>query len=143
MDAGAPAATSSVESSVFGRERPADGGAPGDASAPPAAGAVNARGSIDKEIVRRIIRSHIKEAKDCYEPELEKRPGLAGRIQVQFTIAASGVVIASVLQSSTMDDARVESCIVQAVRGWQFPKPLHGIVIISYPFVLTPAKPAP
>jgi hypothetical protein len=34
----------------------------------------------------------------------------------------------------------VENCIVQAVRRWEFPKPLGGgIVIASYPFVLTPA----
>ena len=35
---------------------------------------------------------------------------------------------------------RVENCTVQAVRRWEFPKPLGGgIVIVSYPFVLTPA----
>jgi hypothetical protein len=34
----------------------------------------------------------------------------------------------------------VENCTVQAVRRWEFPKPLGGgIVIVSYPFVLTPA----
>jgi hypothetical protein len=39
-----------------------------------------------------------------------------------------------------MGNARVENCIVQAVRRWEFPKPLGGgIVIVSYPFVLTPA----
>ena len=72
--------------------------------------------------------------------ELTKKPELGGRIMVQFTIAASGQVIASVLQNSTMGNARVENCTVQAVRRWEFPKPLGGgIVIVSYPFVLTPA----
>ena len=48
--------------------------------------------------------------------------------------------MASVLQNSTMGNARVENCIVQAVRRWEFPKPLGGgIVIVSYPFVFTPA----
>jgi len=98
-------------------------------------------GSEDKEIIRRIIRRHINEVKWCYEQELSKKPDLAGRIMVQFTVAASGQVIASVLQNSTMGNARVESCTVEAVRRWQFPKPLGGgIVIISYPFVLTPAE---
>ena len=37
-------------------------------------------------------------------------------------------------------NVRVENCTVQAVRRWEFPKPLGGgIVIVSYPFVLTPA----
>ena len=98
------------------------------------------RGSLDKEIIRRIIRRHINEVKFCYEQELTKKPTLGGRIMVQFTIAASGQVIASVLQNSTMGSAKVENCTVQAVRRWEFPKPLGGgIVIVSYPFVLTPA----
>jgi TonB family protein len=103
-------------------------------------GQANVRGSLDKEIIRRIIRRHINEVKYCYEQELTKKPTLGGRIMVQFTIAASGQVIASVLQNSTMGNARVENCTVQAVRRWEFPKPLGGgIVIVSYPFVLTPA----
>jgi metallo-beta-lactamase class B len=94
-------------------------------------------GSLDKEIIRGVIRRHIDEVKACYEKEVETKPTLAGRIMVQFTIAATGKVIASVLQHSTMDNSRVESCTVQAVRGWEFPKPLGGgIVIVSYPFVL-------
>jgi TonB family protein len=103
-------------------------------------GTAAVRGSLDKEIIRRIIRRHINEVKYCYEQELTKKPDLGGRIMVQFTIAASGQVIASVLQNSTMGNARVENCTVQAVRRWEFPKPLGGgIVIVSYPFVLTPA----
>jgi len=103
-------------------------------------GTANVRGSLDKEIIRRIIRRHINEVKYCYEQELTKKASLGGRIMVQFTIAASGQVIASVLQNSTMGNAKVENCTVQAVRRWEFPKPLGGgIVIVSYPFVLTPA----
>jgi len=103
-------------------------------------GQANVRGSLDKEIIRRIIRRHINEVKYCYEQELTKKPDLGGRIMVQFTIAATGQVVASVLQNSSMGNAKVENCTVQAVRRWEFPKPLGGgIVIVSYPFVLTPA----
>jgi TonB family protein len=101
---------------------------------------VKVQGDSNKEIIRRVIRRHINEVKSCYEQELSTKPDLGGRIMVQFTIAASGQVIASVLQNSTMGNARVENCTVQAVRRWEFPKPLGGgIVIVSYPFVLTPA----
>ena len=101
-------------------------------------GQANVRGSLDKEIIRRIIRRHINEVKYCYETELTKKADLSGRISVQFTIAATGQVIASVLQSSTMGNIRVENCVVQAVRRWEFPKPMGGgIVIVSYPFNFT------
>jgi TonB family protein len=97
-------------------------------------------GDIDKQIISRIIRPHLGEVKACYEPELAKRPTLGGRVMVQFTVAASGQVIASVLENSTMGNANLESCIVQAVRRWRFPKVLGGgILVVSYPFVLTPA----
>jgi len=99
----------------------------------------NVRGSLDKEIIRRIIRRHLNEVKYCYEQELAKKPALGGRIMVQFTIAASGQVIASTLQNSTVGDSRVENCTVQAVRRWEFPYPAGGgMVVVSYPFVLTP-----
>jgi TonB family protein len=103
-------------------------------------GQANVRGSLDKEIIRRIIRRHINEVKYCYEQELTRKPELGGRVAVQFTIAANGQVVASVLQNSTMGNTRVESCVVQAVRRWEFPKPLGGgIVIVTYPFNFTPA----
>jgi hypothetical protein len=72
-----------------------------------------APGSRFEEIVRHIIRRHIDEVKWCYQQELSRQPELAGKILVQFTVAA--------------------------VRRWQFPKPLGGgRMIINYPFVLTP-----
>jgi hypothetical protein len=98
------------------------------------------RGSLDKEIIRRIIRMHSNEVKYCYEQELTRKPALAGRISVQFVIAATGQVSSSVLQSSTMNNPRVESCVVQAFRRWEFPKPSGGgIVIVSYPLNFVPA----
>jgi hypothetical protein len=103
-------------------------------------GHATVRGSLDKEIIRRIIRKHVNEVKFCYEQELTKKPSLAGRIQVQFAINGAGQVISSVMQSSTMGNARVEGCVVQAVKRWPFPQPLGGgLVIVSYPFVLAPA----
>jgi pSer/pThr/pTyr-binding forkhead associated (FHA) protein len=98
-------------------------------------GQATVRGALDREIIRRIIRRHINEVKFCYEAELTKKPELAGRVSIQFTISGAGQVIASVLQSSTMNNLRVESCVVQAVRRWEFPRPEGGgLVIVSYPF---------
>jgi hypothetical protein len=104
------------------------------------AGRAEVRGSLDKEIIRRIIRRHINEVKYCYQKELQAKPDLYGRIIIQFTIAATGQVVASVVQQSSMNNPSVEGCIAQAVRRWLFPKPKGGgIVIVSYPFVLRAA----
>ena len=102
-------------------------------------GTAEVRGSLDKELIRRIIRRHINEVKFCYERELTRNADLQGRVMVQFTIGGTGAVMASVVQSSTMNNPTVEQCIAAAVRRWEFPKPQGGIVVVTYPFVLKAA----
>jgi hypothetical protein len=98
-------------------------------------GKVTARGSLDKEIIRRVVRLHMNEVKFCYDQELVRSTGLGGRVSVQFLIAGNGQVINSFVQSTTMNNVRVESCVVGAVKRWTFPKPEGGgIAIVSYPF---------
>ncbi len=99
-------------------------------------GTAQVRGSLDKEIIRRIIRRHLNEVKFCYEKELMHKADLYGRVMVQFTISGTGQVIASIVSNSTMNNASVDRCIADAVKRWEFPKPQGGgIVIVSYPFV--------
>src|SRR6185312_2380187 len=108
------------------------------ASAPPPTG------SLDKEVIRGVIRSHVGDVQRCYQAELVKTPDLFGKIMVKFTIAASGDVSESAVESSTTRNLPVETCTAAAVRRWRFPKPEGGgIVIVSYPFVLTPGRAVP
>lgn len=98
------------------------------------------RGSLDREIVRRVVRQHLNEVRYCYEQALVRKPALAGRVVAHFSITPAGSVLASALQSSTLGDAAVESCIIAATRRWAFPQPQGGgLVSVSYPFQLAPA----
>jgi hypothetical protein len=98
------------------------------------------RGSLDKEIVRRVVRQHLNEVRYCYEQALVRQPSLAGRVVTMFTIGAKGDVIVSALASSTLGAPLAESCIVAAPKRWQFPAPEGGgLVTVSYPFQLAPA----
>jgi metallo-beta-lactamase class B len=144
--ASAPPKAAAPDISIFGSDTALPDNVLGglvnpDGTAVPAGSSALPPGSLDKEIIRRVIRRHINEVKYCYESQLTTIPDLLGRITVRFTISATGDVIASVLESSTMRNAAVESCTVQAVGRWQSPKPLGGgIVIVSYPFVLAPVS---
>ena len=103
-------------------------------------GLASVRGTLDKEIIRRIVRRHLNEVRFCYTQALAARPALEGRLVVQFTIAPTGKVLASALGSSTLGAPVVESCVVQAVKRWDFPEPQGGgLAIVSYPFQLSPA----
>ena len=111
---------------------------PRTAGGPPnwVVGPVETKGSLDKEIIRRVIRSHMNQVKFCYESELTRNSQLEGRVQVQFIIGTTGTVMNSLVQASTLGSSHTEACIAAAVRRWEFPAPQNGIVSVSYPFVL-------
>lgn len=98
-------------------------------------------GSLDKEVIRRVIRQHLGEVKQCYEEQLKKNPNLAGRVMARFTIGPDGKVTDSSIQETTLSNLACEKCIADAVRGWEFPKPRGGKVVVSYPFLLAASEP--
>ena len=95
-------------------------------------------GSLDKELIRRVVRQHMNEVRFCYESGLLRDADLFGRVQVSFTIGANGQVVAAAVQSSTLNGGKgaVEQCIAGAARRWSFPRPERGIVMVTYPFSL-------
>ncbi len=102
-------------------------------------GTAEVRGSLSKEVIRRVIRRHLNEVRFCYEQQLRQRPDLEGRVSVKFIISPTGSVQSSVAEParSTLTDSSVQSCIAGAVRRWTFPSPEGGgIVIVTYPFML-------
>lgn len=96
----------------------------------------DAASSIDKDLIRRVIRAHLDEVRACYAEGLARDPALAGRVVIHFTIATSGKVTESRVSESDLGDAAVGQCIAEAALGWRF---VGGAQIaVSYPFVLTP-----
>ena len=103
-------------------------------------GTAEVRGSLDKEIIRRVVRNHLKEIRFCYEQGLHRQPDLAGRVSVGFTIRGDGGVLATHVAGSTLQSPSVESCMAGAVRRWAFPaSPTGGATVVTYPFVVVPA----
>ncbi len=97
------------------------------------------QGAMDKDIIRRIVRSHINEVRHCYNQGLVRDPNLKGRVSVNFTIGPTGAVPVAVVQESTIKDNNVAQCVAKAVKRWKFPRPQGGgNVIVTYPFVLEP-----
>jgi len=98
---------------------------------------VRGRGGLDKEIVRRVVRSHVKEVKFCYERELQRQPGLHGRVSARFVIGPDGRVASAGIAESSLGHAGAERCIADAVRRWEFPRAEGGgVTFVTYPFVL-------
>jgi hypothetical protein len=140
-----------IESSCYiGHRTPSEVGARpaqprGDADAPDG-GSVDAvdnsrpRGTLDKDVIRGVIRSKLDQVRFCYAAALTANSQLAGRVAVQFTIGPTGQVIDSGIQSTTMNHDAVEDCIGRTVCDWRFPEPIGGgTVIVSYPFNFIPS----
>lgn len=95
-------------------------------------------GSLDREIIRRIVREHRRELKNCYEQQLQKNATLKGELMVKFTVGPTGHVVAALTEqdASTLKNGAVSSCVTGKIRRWVFPRTPgnEGIVIVRYPF---------
>jgi len=103
------------------------------------AGMAAVRGSLSREVIRRVIRRHINRVRYCYERQLQSEPSLEGRLTIRFTIAATGNSQSAAAVADTLGSGAVQSCVVQVVRTMRFPAPNGGgVVVVSYPFVFRP-----
>jgi TonB family protein len=102
-------------------------------------GQPDAKGDLDKAIIRRYIKRNLMKITYCYEKELLKTPKLEGTVRVEFTISVNGTVTAA--KGSGL--ANVDSCVAEVVRAIEFPKPKGGEVLVSYPFIFRPGDDTP
>jgi TonB family protein len=101
-------------------------------------GNASATGDLDKNIIRRYIRRKLPRIRYCYESRLAVKNDLSGTVVVQFQISPQGVVQGA--SAGGMGDKDVESCVADAIRSIQFPKPKGGgFVNVRYPFIFQPS----
>lgn len=95
-------------------------------------------GSIDREAIRRVILAHKAEIRFCYDRELQRQPGLAGKISLKWNITETGAAIKAGVASNEMGNAAVADCIVNKLKTWGFPPaPPDVEAQVIYPFVFT------
>lgn len=101
--------------------------------------------ALDRESVRRVIWMHLNQVKYCYQQALMLKPGLAGRMVVQFQITPQGQVQDLSIQETTLRAPELLQCVGESMRGWTFPPAPYyaGTTQVTYPFVLRPKVPEP
>ncbi|HUU03928.1 MAG TPA: AgmX/PglI C-terminal domain-containing protein [Myxococcota bacterium] len=93
------------------------------------------RGHLSREEIAKVVRQHLREIQYCYERNLLLSPNLQGKVVMEWTIATSGSVSVVKTKNNTMASPAVAMCISAKIKGWKFPKPKGGIVVVSYPFI--------
>ena len=100
-------------------------------------------GSMDPDVIRRILRENIPQFRSCYQRELNRsgNSSISGTIRLLFTIAASGSVSRAGVDGQTKLPPTVKGCVINVLRGIQFPSPLGGgTVDVKQPFNFSPQR---
>lgn len=92
---------------------------------------------LDRDQIAAVVQKNMGQIIYCYEMGLQGKPDLKGRLTAQWIINGSGYVSRSAIEHSSVDDSKVEKCVVAKIRTWKFPRPIGGVnVDVSYPFEL-------
>jgi outer membrane biosynthesis protein TonB len=92
---------------------------------------------LDAGQIRIPIKRNSGQVRACYERELKKNPGLAGKLFLAFTIGADGKVRSARAARNSTGSAALASCVAGRVKGWVFPT-APGSTDVEYPFIFEP-----
>lgn len=92
-------------------------------------------GGLTREQINKVVRRNKRDITRCYETREQFNPGMEGQVSVNFTINASGQVIASAVKNSSINDKPLNNCLSRKIATWRFDKPTNGVnVKVTYPF---------
>lgn len=90
---------------------------------------------LSKEEIDRVVRARAGVFRACYQKELNRSPGIGGKLIIHFVIKTDGTVKSAATQGGTLRNAGVESCVKGNIMRLKFPA--KGGAIVNYPFVFT------
>lgn len=100
-------------------------------------------GSMDPDVIRRILLDHLPQFRYCYQKELERTGAetSSGVIKLNFSIGASGAVSQAGVEGSSPLPADVKKCVIGVLKGISFPEPVGGgVVEVKQPMNFYPKK---
>ena len=95
-------------------------------------------GGLTAEEINRVVKARAGIFRACYQKELNRTPGIGGKLVVRFKIDGSGTVQGAALAGgSTLSNDGVTSCVTSNVMRLKFPAK-GGTANVTYPFVFSP-----
>jgi len=92
-------------------------------------------GTMNTDAVARTIRLGMAAITSCYQRALKRNPKAAGKISIRLSINTMGAVTRVSIESDSLGDPTVNSCIQGYANRWRFPPPEGGTAEVSVPFV--------
>jgi hypothetical protein len=96
-------------------------------------------GGLTKDDIDRVVKARAGVFRACYQAELNRQPGIGGKLVIHFQINGdTGVVTsAKVSGGSSLRNAGVEACVTSNIMRLKFPTK-GGIANVNYPFLFQP-----
>jgi len=95
-------------------------------------------GGLTAEEINRVVKARAGIFRACYQGELNRNPGLGGKLVVAFQIGGDGIVkSAKISGGSSMRNDNVESCVRSNIMRLKFPAK-GGLANVNYPFLFQP-----
>jgi hypothetical protein len=96
-------------------------------------------GRLPPEEIQRVVRASFGTTRRCYENGMLRNSKLSGMITTKFVIGEDGAVKLVAVASTSLPDAEVVRCVVEAFGHLVFPHPAGGMVTVVYPIMFNPA----
>jgi hypothetical protein len=101
-------------------------------------GAEGDLGGLTRDEIDRVVKARAGVFRACYQKELNRSPGIGGKVEIHFVIGGDGHVQSSkTAGSSTMRNENVESCVNSNIMRLVFPAK-GGLATVNYPFLFQP-----
>ncbi|MEO8702177.1 MAG: AgmX/PglI C-terminal domain-containing protein, partial [Kofleriaceae bacterium] len=95
-------------------------------------------GGYTEDEINRVVKARAGVFRACYQKELNRSPGIGGKIVIKFKIGADGSVqAANATGGSTLTNDAVQGCVSSNVMRLRFP-PKGAIANVTYPFLFAP-----
>jgi TPR repeat protein len=97
-------------------------------------------GSLSKEIVQAVITRHLEQVRFCYMDERPRLPDFfGGELLIQLMIDPDGRTSEVLLVKTSLNNAKVEQCLLLKIQKWKFPSPKDRKPnTVSFPLVFSP-----
>jgi len=98
-------------------------------------------GTVDREAVRRVVRSIYNQIKNCYERYLRVDSEIEGKIVIHWEVVEQGKVKVSKPKEAPKELTGVAECVAGRIRDQKFPDPPQGSYYeVDYPFMMGKQK---
>jgi hypothetical protein len=92
---------------------------------------------LSQQQIQRVVMARTGAYRACYESAAAREPSLRGNVTITFSVAPDGSVSSASIGGSSLNNARVEGCVLRQFKRLTFPKADKG-TNANYPLVFNP-----